>query len=257
MGKGFCKYCGIEKELCGAHIIPKAFYHVHDHSYIGLSSEGSMDLVHSQSGLKDYNILCSECDRLLGKYDQYAANILKNKLLNYPMLPEEYSHKKIQLYLLTKNNFDYLKLRKFFISLVWRASISKICNVSLGQYENIALEILKGNIIDNPNYFHPIIIRRSPAFQFSDIAYVSMGKLCKQKDVIIVFPEYQISVITNISPIKHEKIIKMLSLNTEEFAVIETDVDINQTYPMLNSIVAAIKQKNGGFLPKFKGAKQL
>ena len=242
MGKGYCKYCGIEKELCGAHIIPKAFYHIHDHSYIGLSSKGSIDLVHFQSGLKDYNILCSECDRLLGKYDQYAADILKNKLLNHPMLPKEYSHKKVQLYLLTKNDFDYLKLRKFFISLVWRASISKICNVSLGQYENIALEILKGNIKDNPNYFHPIIIRRSPNFQFSDIAYASMGKLCKQKDVIIVFPEYQISVITNISPIEHEKIIKM-------------HVDINQTYLMLDFIVDAIKQKNGGFLPKFKGIK--
>lgn len=70
--------------------------------------------------------------------------------------------KDAQLYLLTDGQFDYHLLRMFFVSLVWRASVSNLPetkDISLGKYQDIALKILKGEIPDNPYLFHPLIIR--------------------------------------------------------------------------------------------------
>ena len=49
-----------------------------------------------------------------------------------------------------EKDFDYTLFRKFFISVLWRASISQLeeySNIDLGPYENIALNILKNNDI--------------------------------------------------------------------------------------------------------------
>lgn len=106
MAIGICQYCGEEKELCSAHIIPKAFYKLKQSPYLGISSDGKVDVTKCQNGIKDPNILCAKCDGILGKYDKYAVEILKKKVLENPKIPWGMS-KDAQLYLLTDGQFDY------------------------------------------------------------------------------------------------------------------------------------------------------
>ena len=249
MNRGLCKYCGLEKELCGAHIIPRAFYDK-KHKYLGLTAEGDIDAVHAQNGLKDYNILCKECDNILGKYDNYAATILKRKIVGHPLIPED-KKKNEQIYVLTKEDFNYELLRKFFISLVWRASISNLVNVSLGKYEEIALQILKGEVPDNPDLFHPIIFRIPENAIYRNLFYFCKGKFDIQKKIVCSFQNYQMSIITNKKTLKKYRILDMVSLNQNEFSIIETNQDVHNSVVALEAVMNKIRDKRGGILPNF------
>ena len=244
--EGICKYCNQYKKLCKAHIIPKAFYNIEETPYIGLSKNGIVDCKYSQNGLKDDNILCSECDAILGNYDKYGAEILKNKACKN-LIAENKNNER--LYKLTKDAFDYTKLRKFFISVVWRASISKLCNVSLGKYEDTALKIIKNEIKDDSNLFYPLIIHRPKDYKLKDIAYISEKRILNQKAILIAFPDYQISVITNCRPINNSNLLKLFLMNSEQLLVAETTQDVNETVFSLSYIINQIKNKNGGSLP--------
>lgn len=124
------------KKLCISHIIPKSFYENVDHRRYTRDKIKNPKLLHR--GEVDNNILCEEHDRLIGIYDEYANYLLVNEINKY---------KKENCYIIPKENFDYDKLRKFIVSLIWRASITKnnfFENVSLGPYEKKALQIIKG-----------------------------------------------------------------------------------------------------------------
>ena len=251
MAIGICQYCGEEKELCSAHIIPKAFYKLKQSPYLGISSDGKVDVTKCQNGIKDPNILCAKCDGILGKYDKYAVEILKKKILENPKIPWGMS-KDAQLNILTDGQFDYHLLRMFFVSLVWRASVSNLPetkDISLGKYQDIALKILKGEIPDNPYLFHPIIIRMNEKNEFSNIAGIMKGKYAGQWKTVFAIPDYQIGIITNAEPLKNSWIIKSVSLNPYEFAVIETGIDINGIQIRLQNLVDIVKKVHGGILP--------
>ena len=138
----YCHYHQREEEkLCKAHIIPKCFYDK-EAFFCLYSANGTTDSKHYQNGAKDSNILCSKADGILGEYDKEAYNILIRDI-------EKHKIKNKNIYQYLAHEFNYEKLRFFFISLVWRASISQLdCfkNINLKQYENIALKILKKEI---------------------------------------------------------------------------------------------------------------
>jgi hypothetical protein len=77
-------------------------------------------------------LLCKECDNQLGILDNYANKIL------FQIIPKsdfKISSDVSKTYLLQANEFNYDKLRNFFISFVWRVSICKSEMFSLGKYE--------------------------------------------------------------------------------------------------------------------------
>lgn len=240
MKYGICKYCGEYKQLCSAHIIPKSFYHLKENkNFIGLADNGTKDLISCQNGFKDDSILCSDCDKKLGIYDKYAKEILYDKIpkcrrFNTP------------LFLMTEEQFDYQKMRFFFISLLWRASISQqdACSqISLSdKYENVALNILKGNIEDDDSLFHPFIFKRTPKYKFHNVVVMAKGKYSGQWKSSFTFPGYTVDLITNTKPIKNQWVVKSLSMNLEELAVIETDEDVTKTETPIWKIIETIKQ---------------
>ncbi len=240
MTYGICKYCGEYKQLCSAHIIPKSFYNLKENKkFISLSDNGTKDLITCQNGFKDDNILCSDCDKKLGIYDKYAKEILYDKIpkcrkFNTP------------LFLMTDEQFDYQKMRFFFISLLWRASISQkdACSqISLGsKYENIALNILKDNIADDDSLFHPFIFKRTPKYKFHNVVVMSKGKYSGQWKSSFTFPGYTVDIITNTATIKNQWVVKSLSMNLKEFAVIETDEDVTKIETPILKIIEAIKK---------------
>lgn len=226
MAIGICKYCGKQKKLCQAHIMPKSFYNLKSNSYFGISIDGKIDLTKCQHGLTDSNILCSECDGIIGEYDKYAKQLIITNIRNN----QNTNFKTIQngkIYYFSKTDFDYFKLHKFFISLSWRASISQKTSFSLGKYEDIALKIMKGEMKDNHFLFFPIIYHLNNNNPMNDVVYTMLGELNKQKYILLTFPDYQIYIITDVEPIKNLRLIKSLPFNESCFMLIESGEDIN------------------------------
>ena len=71
-----CKYCGQTKALIKAHLVPRCFYpKLEGQPHYLLTTDGSRPNK-SWTGLYDPNILCAECDAMIGEFDQYACELL-------------------------------------------------------------------------------------------------------------------------------------------------------------------------------------
>lgn len=75
-----CKFCGQDKKLCNAHIIPKSFvYAAKPEDKTEKLKVLNYNLKYpsfSRIGITDRNILCSQCDGEFGVYDNFAYNFL-------------------------------------------------------------------------------------------------------------------------------------------------------------------------------------
>lgn len=158
-----CKFCGQEKKLIKAHIIPKNFYLNRKHEKYQLVNlfSASGRVTEKQSGAYDKNILCGDCDnKILGEFDKEGYRVLLQEINNH-LVAQYFSYKKV--YLFTSADFNYDKLRKFFISVLWRASISQLeefRDINLGLYKHKVLQILKGE--QNYESLFKIIILKEP-----------------------------------------------------------------------------------------------
>ena len=88
-------------------------------------------------------------------------------------------------------------LETFFISVLWRASILKtqdFSNINLGQYEDIALKILKGEI-EKDNLFK-ILIFKFPRNMDNTIVHLSKIKI-KHKTYCLCMTGYYIYIFIN------------------------------------------------------------
>ncbi len=118
-----CRLCNVEKgKLCKAHLIPESFYRF---MYPSNNVEGDalrvvlhdVDYVKkSRIGLYDDSLLCASCDQILGRLDEYGKDIL---LTSIPKILNTGN----DIFILT--NVDINKLITFFLSVLWRCSISK------------------------------------------------------------------------------------------------------------------------------------
>jgi hypothetical protein len=155
MHTGYCKFCGNQKPLIKAHIIPKQFFQIPTgkNQLIMVDAENSYTK-RCLEGVMDDGILCKDCDLAIGQYDQEAQRLLLSDLSKYKNIDKDF-------YEIPWSEFNYQKIKLFFISLVWRASISSIpfCKgVKLGdKYENMALNILKNLSLDSVDAF-PLFI---------------------------------------------------------------------------------------------------
>ena len=140
-----CKGCGEDKKLIDAHIIPKSFF-------MNLRGESNhLDVVASDGpdrkgrtfkGEYDTTILCSDCDGLFQKCDNYAKTLLIDKENKQKELSQD---SKIIGWEIEDLNYDLF--RRFVLSVFWRASISKRPHfdlVRLGSHESVIKEELFG-----------------------------------------------------------------------------------------------------------------
>ena len=144
---GYCKLCGKYKKLCKAHIVPKAFYNsikrLDNANFLYVHDGSQRNAYKSRSGEWDDSILCQECDNKLGIYDNnFFQFITKTDFSSFrKSLDGEY------YYELPVNETEYKNIKLFFISLLYRASLSNRSfsrNVRLGeQYEQLASTCLK------------------------------------------------------------------------------------------------------------------
>ena len=131
---GICRLCRKEKKLIEAHIIPKFMYSGmkdKENSFF----EVTYDLDNNESKKRkiqkedyDKNILCADCDnRILGGiYEGYAKNSMYGNNLDPKVAPKciNYRNPNGGTEYSICENIDYVKLKLFLLSILWRASIT-------------------------------------------------------------------------------------------------------------------------------------
>jgi hypothetical protein len=151
-----CKGCGENKKLIRAHIIPESFF-------VGLKSDGKGPLMVADElqypkrapiGVYDRAILCHDCEQKFQDIDNYGQQILlKSELKSGEVNGAVY-------YKISNANYELLKL--FFISILWRASVSTqpyYSKVQLGKFEWIAKNIVWNRQFENYEEFSFILAR--------------------------------------------------------------------------------------------------
>ncbi len=220
---GYCYYCKQDKDLIKAHVLPRNFY-IKDSSgvYQGIHKNGTYK--NWQCGFYDKEILCGDCDNILGQYDKEAYKLL----LNIDTKKQKTEWNGIKVYHYKKEEFDYDKIRKFFIALIWRASISK-CGfngvVNLGKYEDIALEILKGNK-ENENLFKVIVLSEDKPNDFTNVHYIMKTRIETQIAYAVYFAQFVAYIIPNYKRpnTRTFEIFNKLALSTSDFIIAESPI---------------------------------
>ena len=159
-----CKGCGENKKLIKAHIIPKSFYMDlrGDANHLNVVPSDK-DVRESRSNIGDYdqNILCKECDSIIESYDDYGKKVL---LDDNPNLVPYYRNGELLGWELSEFNSTRLKL--FFLSILWRASISSrhfFRRITLGEYEDVLKELIWSGGDDGNRTFGVILAKFLPA----------------------------------------------------------------------------------------------
>ncbi len=133
-----CSLCNTNKVLIKkSHIIPDFLYKdIYDENHRLIKVDilklinGKAKKSYVPTGSYDKYILCKKCDNeIIGSFETHFSKILSEKRFKY-IKPTDNS--KVRTYELKDFNFDKLKL--FFLSILWRAAVSK-----LNIYRNVKL----------------------------------------------------------------------------------------------------------------------
>ncbi|HTA42226.1 MAG TPA: hypothetical protein VK789_07260 [Bryobacteraceae bacterium] len=119
MAIGLCRFCLEERPLIEAHIIPKGFFERIRTDEANILINESDYPKRSPQGIYDKGILCGPCDNIIGKWDQYAQEALPAEMSAFTLIADRQIIGGWE-----RPDYDYELLKLFFISLVWRASIS-------------------------------------------------------------------------------------------------------------------------------------
>lgn len=155
-----CKLCLHEKELVDAHIIPKSFFETKGKTtpVVEITSSEEVHPKKRPIGIYDKNILCYECEKKFDKWDDYG----------YKLLYEGSSERKIilnnndGLFVEYYDNYDYFKLKRFFLSVLWRAGVSTdkfFSHVKLGPYLKKIQNIILSNNLELADDFDVFLTR--------------------------------------------------------------------------------------------------
>jgi hypothetical protein len=102
-------------------------------------------------GPYDPSILCGDCDRKMGLWDDYAQELLLKRFSEASVL--QLDQQKVCWLI---EGFDYPRLKLFFVSLLWRASVSQhefYKSFSVGPFEDqLRTMILNGEPGSSQNF---------------------------------------------------------------------------------------------------------
>lgn len=154
-----CKLCQQDAPLVKSHIIPKSFYKLSkdrkEVSRLVSNIDGDYPKK-TQTGVYD-TIVCETCERLFSPWDDYAQAILLGELSNQNPLVVNGETVGYRI-----EEFDYHKLKLFFVSVLWRASISShnfFSKVQTGPFEASLREAIKNNDPGDRNFFAVTLAR--------------------------------------------------------------------------------------------------
>ena len=220
--EGTCKFCGQRKKLVKAHIIPRHFYF--DYVNEKYRSVDPMDgsWKQCQCGLYDNDILCKDCDgRVFKQFDDAAYEILLKDISQH-IIKQRFDFK---LYHFKEEEFDFSLLRKFFVSVLWRASISKLedfKDIRLGKYQDIAKEIIE-NKNEYLQFFNFFIFKFPDNKIFSKIIYLQQMHFGKCVAYQLVMSSFCITIIVkNVMTFETLSVFKPLIVTNEDLYILES-----------------------------------
>lgn len=161
---GICALCQESAELCKSHILPDMAYSgvietaLHPRMIVVRNSQDGPTFDDShQTGLRE-RLLCEECEGKFSRYETYASNNLLN--LKFPLPQSE------ENLLNTVQVSDYVKLKLFLLSLLWRVGIARhdfFSCVDLGPHTDRLREMLQAEDPGEPDEYGCQITRLLPA----------------------------------------------------------------------------------------------
>lgn len=154
-----CQICKKEKQLCRAHIIPQTFksdLNDGDKKKHLISTSIKERKIRKKQTLKfDKEILCADCDRILGKYEEvlikFFRSFFKHELRNKIPIPS------IPIDIKT----DTEKLKLSIAAILYKMSISRrMPDISLGEkYDDIfRIWLQNGSIPQDMKHYLEVII---------------------------------------------------------------------------------------------------
>lgn len=163
-----CQLCKNERKLVEAHIIPRSFHRLDPAERYPARLLTNVDGRYPQKirkGVYDSEIVCEECEHRFSSWDDYACELFIHRWGEFESIQHKGSLIAYQLM-----NYDYVRLKLFFISLLWRASVSRhvmFSQISVGPHtEALRNAILSSNPGDGQFY--------APVLQAFDSTLVGM-----------------------------------------------------------------------------------
>jgi hypothetical protein len=139
----------LDRPLCNSHIISEFLFRIlydKNHRYIEVPDIKEGKVRKGQSGYKQ-RLLCSACEKVLNRYERHSRRLFRDALPP-PLLGAARMRE--------FHNLDYRLLKLFFLSVLWRASLSSLPifrHVSLGPHEETLRNmILSGDAGSEADY---------------------------------------------------------------------------------------------------------
>lgn len=182
-----CRLCFRDRKLVKSHIVPEAFWRDLRDEVEGapwlISGADGVYAQRSHSGVYDQGILCDECEPRFGDLDEYGIRVLLQDFdrLFSPVIDTVFPAR-VAGY--ESTSVDQDRLLRFFVSVLWRASVSTqpfYSNVVLGDLEAASTSVLDP-AVPVPAVFGAVLARWTPA---EDMGYAAHGML----DPITLTPE--------------------------------------------------------------------
>jgi hypothetical protein len=117
-----CRPCETQQRPIKAHVVPEGFFRaLRDDSGVTelRTNKRGVPPKRAPVGVYDMAILCSRCDNVFSPWDKHAQDILLRDFAETRAIYD--GDEKIAW---TIHEFDYKLLKLFFVSLLWRASVS-------------------------------------------------------------------------------------------------------------------------------------
>lgn len=149
-----CKLTNTEGKGINAHIIPKSFYAIDPKETLPTRLITNVEGKYSKRcpiGVYDNTIVTEEGERIFSDWDDYASELLIEKKSHFE--PIEHNGEVVAFQI---PEYDYKKLKLFFLSVLWRASVSTqefFKKVNLGPHEALVRAALLEGDAKNSDWF--------------------------------------------------------------------------------------------------------
>jgi hypothetical protein len=181
MAVGECKFCGSKAPLIRSHIIPEGLYDKPDGSQEALkifSTDNPERAIKSWTGIYDRDLVCHACEKRWDSWDSYGIEFLRN--IEQRTVPVLSDGKQIGY---QADDYDYDRLKLFFLSVAWRCGASErreFSLVKLGPYLNKLRHVLTNSDPDCIPEFEVSLCR----FDDKELGTAMLNPHCERFDGI-------------------------------------------------------------------------
>jgi hypothetical protein len=152
-----CKLCKRDKKLVNSHVISKSFFEIDPVDPRLVSNTDGTFPTRAPIGIYDTTLVCENCERLFSPFDDYAQRLL---LADREAARAILHENEVIAYIY--DSYDYVKLKLFFMSLLWRTSQSShkfFRRIDLGPHEPLLRKALIDADPGDADFFAVILAR--------------------------------------------------------------------------------------------------